>query len=99
MNKLKQAGFSVVEVVLVIVLVGIIGFVGYRVYDANRATEVVEETTAPITDATIPTDVGMAPTVETASDLNKTLIVIDATDPSGSNVTDADAITSDVAEF
>jgi hypothetical protein len=98
MNKLKQAGFSVVEIVLVIVLLGIVGFVGYRVYDANKNDD---STTPEVTqtDPTAATDVGTAPAVETASDLGEALEVLDATDPSGSNVTDADTIDSDVAEF
>ncbi len=99
MNKLKQAGFSVVEIALVIVLLGIVGFVGYRVYDANRDDSTTAETTTPTVDPAAATDVGTAPAVETASDLGEALEVLEATDPSGSNVTDADAIDSDVAGF
>jgi cytoskeletal protein RodZ len=53
-NKLKQAGFGSLTLILVLVVAGLIGFIGWRVYEQNKsvapATE-TENTNTPIENA------------------------------------------------
>jgi hypothetical protein len=38
-NKLKQAGFGVVEFILVVAVLSLAGFIGWRVYDQNKPVD------------------------------------------------------------
>jgi prepilin-type N-terminal cleavage/methylation domain-containing protein len=99
----NQAGFSVVELVIVLGVVGVLGFVGYGVYDRQNAKITDSSTTDTSQTASSQSakanDVASAPTVSSTNDLDKASAILNQTDPSGSNNTDASQLNSQLSTF
>lgn len=97
----NQSGFSGVELAIVLAMVGVLGFVGYDVYNRQNTKMADSSNTSQTARAESPqaTDVATAPSVNSTSDLDKASAMLDQTDPSGSNNTDASQLDSQLAIF
>ena len=96
----RQAGFSLVEILIVVAVVAVLGLVGYTVY--NRQTDKTANTsnTQQLANQTPSAeDVKSAPNVSSTNDLYNAMLVLDQTDPGGSNNSDATQLDSQVSNF
>jgi prepilin-type N-terminal cleavage/methylation domain-containing protein len=101
----KQAGFSVIEVLVVVIIVGLLGAlgaIGYKAYthQTNKssvssapASPVVASTQAPLA-----TDVSTAPAIASSTDLGSAMTTLDHNDPSTTNTDDSSQL-DDQASF
>ena len=84
-QRLNQAGFAHVALVLVVLVFIAIGFIGYKLY-ANPAHPVTSTTTST---GTPKLNTAVAPQVKTNTDLDKASSVLDANDPTTTSASDA----------
>jgi prepilin-type N-terminal cleavage/methylation domain-containing protein len=98
--KTNQSGFSAVELVIVLAVVGVLGFVGFSVYNRQQTKTTDTGTTqANNGQSAKANDVASAPNISSTSDLDKAATMLDQTDPSGSNNSDAGQLDSQTANF
>ena len=92
-----QSGFSVIELVIVIVVVAALAAVGYLVY--NRQSKTVGPSTSQDSESPTATDVATAPPINSVSDLDKALVILNQTDPGSSDNADTSQLNSQLANF
>jgi Tfp pilus assembly protein PilE len=85
-----RSGFSAVEIVLIVAIIAIIGFLGYTFYTSYQNKKATETATTTTQDA---------PTITTASDLDKASTVMDQTELESSNTDDLSELDKELAEF
>jgi len=90
----SQTGFSVVELVIVVVVVAIVGLASYAVYNRQHNKVATTQPTSAVL-----TTVPSAPTISSASDLDKANATLSQVDPSGSNSSDSSQLDSQLATF
>lgn len=85
----KQAGFSVVEVVLVLAVIAILAVVGIRVM-GNSSNDKTETSTTTTSKSSIPE-------VKKTSDLDTAATTLDQNDPTTTNAADSASLDSDLS--
>ena len=97
----KQAGFSVVELLIVLVVFAVLSLVAYGVHNrlATKTTTSTSPAATVTTQSPNATNVSPAPTVSTTSDLDAALSVLNQNDPSAVNTTDSSQLSSQANTF
>jgi len=80
----NQSGFSVIALALVVLVIGVLGFAGYTVYNRQN-NEPSSSNTNPVSQPPAVSDAQTPPEVNSTSDLDKALTVLDQTDTSSSS--------------
>ena len=95
-TRTDHTGFSVVELLIVLVVIAVIGFIGYSVY--NRQSDKTATNGNPTTQTSnsqLPTaHVSTAPAVNSASDLDNELTILNQNDPATANNSDNSQLSS-----
>lgn len=92
-----QTGFSAFEFIVIIVVIAIIGAASLAVY--NRQHNKTVTSSQPTTSTSTVNAIPIAPTISSASDLDKATATLDQVDPSGSNSSDSSQLDAQLAAF
>lgn len=92
----QSLGFSIIEIIIVLAVVVVLGFLGYTAYKTISSNDSGHQASG---ESAIANDVKSAPPVENTSDLDAAEAVLDQTDLSGSNNTDATQLDSQLSTF
>lgn len=96
-----QAGFSAFELVIVIAAVGIIALIGYNVYQRQKPDTTTTSSLSSTSDQpqAAAINVPAAPTVKTASDLDKASATLDQINVDSDANSDLSQLNSELAAF
>lgn len=92
----QQSGFAAIEVVLVVVIVAAIVAIGLWVYNKNKSDTDTTSSTAPTSHVQSPLahNVSTAPQINSTSDLEKALTVLNQNNPATANSSDQSQLDS-----
>jgi len=97
----NQSGFSVVELAIVGAIVLSLGFVGYKVYNRQSASNgsLSSQQVSTSVQSDKANDVATAPVINSSAGLTNAMTLLDQTNPSGSNNTDATQVDEQLTSF
>lgn len=98
-TRLRQSGFSAVEIVIVVVAALIIGFLGYVFYNSQMNKTASDDTSQTSNESATADDVDTAPSIDSVEDLDEAEATLDKNDPAESSSSDSSQLDSELSNF